>query len=169
MKKIFHFLITKFEKIKYLVILILTFVIIYGGIPGASSTLAIGAGLANCNPVLIGASISAGGAIASCLSQYTGQAILNNQNNPKTSKLVTGLEKIVQKNENLVIPILALSSISLIPETYLFASIGKDIPKIKMLIINLISRFLNFWLMSWLGKNYLKTFLKLLIQKVFKK
>lgn len=166
MKKVFRNLLTKFQKFKYVIILLLALIIIYGGIPGASSGLALGAGLASCDPILIGASISIGGGIGSTLSQYTGQAIFHDK---QASGFVMKLEKIAEEREYLVIPILILASISLIPETYLFATVGKDIPKVKMLIINLISRFFNFWLTSWLGKSYLKKLLKLLFQKFKKK
>lgn len=166
MKKIFRDLLFKFEKFKYVIILLLALSIIYLGIPGASSGLALGAGLAGCDPVLIGASISIGGGIGSTLSQYTGQAIFNDR---KPSKIIIKLEKIGKEKEYLVIPILIFASISLVPETYLFATVGKDIPKIKMLIINLISRFFNFWLTSWLGKNYLKKIFQSLIKKIKKK
>jgi len=166
MKRFFHFLIIKFEKLKYLVIVVLAFLVIYGGIPGASTALALGGGLAQCHPALVGLSISLGGGFGSTLSQYAGQAIFDEN---ELSKIEIALKDFTEKNEEYIIPVLMLASISFVPETYLFATIGKDVPKVKMFLINLITRFFNFWLTSWLGKNFLAILFKKLKEKFRKK
>jgi len=165
MKKVFHFFITKFKRIKYLVILLLALAVIYLGFPGASTALALVAGSIECNPMLVGLSISIGGGIASTLSQYTGQLFFDES---KLLKIEIALKDFTEQNEKYVIPVLMLSSVSFIPETYLFSTIGKDVPKLKMFLINLVTRFFNFWLISWLGKNYLVILFKK-IKNVFKK
>jgi hypothetical protein len=162
MKKIFYKLIVKFQNFQYVIILLLALAIIYSGIPGLSTGLAVGAGLAGCDPILIGASISLGGGIASTLSQYTGQLISTKK---EPSKLAIFLKNQVEKNPNLVVPVLIIASVTAIPETYLLGTIGKDISKIKILVINLITRFLNFWLISWLGRDYLANILKKILKK----
>jgi membrane protein YqaA with SNARE-associated domain len=170
MKRFFRFLITKASNLitksgrwKYLVISLLTLIGIYGGIPGASTILALGSGIAECNPALIGLSISVGGGIGSAMSQKTGQVIFDKS---KLSNLEIALADFAEENKTYIIPILILASVSFIPETFLYATIGKDIPKLKMFLTNLIARFLNFWLMSSLFKKYLKPKIIAIFKKI---
>jgi|GEM_PF-3343590 hypothetical protein len=146
----------KFKRIKYVLILLLAMIIIYSGIPVGPTILAGAAVASSCDPFLIGFSISIGGGIGSLFSQYTGQIISEKETLPKIKLLrrtTLFLEKQAQKRNWLVIPILTIASITLIPETYLLGTIGKDISKILMLGINLTTRFFYFWLFSKLGKT----------------
>ena len=143
----------KFKRIKYVLILLIAMIIIYSGIPIIPTLLAGAAGASGCDPILIGFSISAGGGIGSLFSQYTGQ-VLTTKKSP--SKLTVFLKQQAEKKNWLVIPVLAIASITAIPETYLLGTIGKDVSKILMLGINLIIRFFYFWTISRFGKNFKK-------------
>ncbi len=165
MKKIIKNLL-KIKVVKYPLICLLSFLIVYMGIPGLSSALALSASVSG-NPALIAIAMASGGTLASTTSQATGKLLLDNSVND-TQALGQYFTNLAQKHKKLVWPILITASVTAIPETYLYSTIGRHLSIIKITIINLIVRFLDFWLLTWLGKNYLKKIISLL-KNIFNK
>lgn len=141
----------------YLTITLITSVVVFFGIPTISTSIAIIAGYYAKVPILIGLSISIGNGIGSVLAQKAGQKFFE-RTKAKESKLKIWIERLAEKYQKRLFPFIIFISVIGIPTSWLLCSVAKDYSKRKIFIIQVITRWIYFFAITYCVENRIQIF-----------